>query len=160
MDESVVKTVRTMAGAAVLALTVGAVPAVAQTQTVLHSPEQIRGCLCGERSVSTLATEVQMRKRVYEEKKAELARLEAELAEKRRTMDVNDPAQVAAVGQLLDRRNAAADAFARQVTPTYAAAVERYNREVADFNGMCAGKSYDVQVLAQVRQNLTCPAAR
>ena len=142
-----------------LALTALAGPAArAQAPAVISSPQEVAACLCLEQSVSSLATEVLARNRIYEEKRQALEQLEQQISEMRQKMNVNDVAQVDAFRQLLDRRNAAQAEFADQVTPEYAALVERYNRRVSDFNTQCGSRAYDPAALASVRANLSCPA--
>jgi hypothetical protein len=131
---------------------------VAQPAPVITSPQEVAGCLCLERNVSTLANEVLARNRIYEEKRLALEQLESEVAAQRARMNVNDVAQVDAFRALLDRRNAVQAEFATQVTPEYASVVDNYNRQVSDFNARCGTRSYDTTVLASVRANLVCPA--
>jgi TolA-binding protein len=142
-----------------LALTAVAGPAAhAQTPGFISSPQEVAACLCLERSVSSLANEAQARNRIYEEKRQALEQLERQVAEMRQRMNVNDTAQVDAFRNLLDRRNAAQAEFANQLTPEYAALVERYNRRVSEFNTQCGNRTYDPSVLASVRATLSCPA--
>lgn len=133
-------------------------PTAAQAQTVLTSPQEITECLCLEFSVNTMANDVSARQRMYDDAKRTYEQLDAEVNQRRQTMNPNDPAQVEALRQLLDRRDEARARFAGEATPEYAAQVEEYNRRVAAFNQRCGGKSYDGNVLAQVRQSLVCPA--
>jgi hypothetical protein len=135
-----------------------ALPAAAQGQTVLTSPQAITNCLCMEFSVNTLAADVAARQRMYEDAKRNFESLDAEVDRQRQTMNPNDPAQVEAFRQLLDRRDEARTRFVGEATPEYSAQVEEYNRRVGAFNQRCGGKSYDGNVLAQVRQSLVCPA--
>ncbi|HEY0526200.1 MAG TPA: hypothetical protein VGD08_22595 [Stellaceae bacterium] len=142
--------------AALAALT--AVEAPAAAQVMLHAPQEISNCLCLERSVANLANDVLARNRIYEERRRQLDQLESDLAAKRSSINVNDPAQVEQFRQLLDKRNEAVDRFAHETTPDYSSSVEQYNRKVADYNAMCSGKSYDPDVLATVKPSLSCPA--
>lgn len=130
----------------------------ATAQTILRSPQEVSACLCREAAVNTLGSDVAARRTIYEQRRQELERLEAELAAMRQKMNVNNPEEVAAYARLFDQRNAALDAFSRAATPDYAAIVERYNQRVAEYNSTCAGKAYDTVVLATVRQSLSCPA--
>jgi hypothetical protein len=133
-------------------------PAAAQAQTVLTSPQEVTTCLCMEFSVNTMANDVAARQRMYEDAKRSSESLDAEVNQRRQTMNPNDPVQIEALRQLLDRRDGARARFAGEATPEYSAQVEAYNRRVAEFNQRCGGKSYDGNVLAQVRQSLVCPA--
>jgi hypothetical protein len=141
------------------ALTAIAGPAArAQAPAVISSPQEVAACLCLEQSVSSLANEVLARNRIYDEKRQALEQLEQQVSDMRQRINVNDIAQVDAFRNLLDRRNAAQTEFANQVTPEYAALVERYNRTVSQFNTQCGTRAYDPSVLASVRTTLSCPA--
>ena len=135
-----------------------AFPAAVQAQAVLTSPQAITDCLCMEFAVNTMANDVSARQRMYDDAKRAYEQLDAEVERRRQTMNPNDPAQIAALRQLLDQRDQARARYAGEATPEYSAQVEEYNRRVANFNQRCGGKSYDGNVLAQVRQSLVCPA--
>lgn len=145
------------AGAVAGALLAGAAAVPAMAQQVLHSPDEIRSCLCEEQSVTALADEVLRQNRIYEERRKALETLDNEVKTRRAAVNVQDHSQVDAFKQLLDRRDEAADTFAGPVTKNYADTVARYNQAVGAFNASCAGKAYDPDVLAQVRSNLICP---
>jgi hypothetical protein len=132
--------------------------AVAQVPATITSPQEIAACLCLERSIGTLASEMLARQRIYEEKRRQLEQLETEVATKRAQVNVTDTAQVDAFRALLDRRNQAQAEFQAQVAPEYVATVDTYNRQVADFNAGCVNRGYDNAVLTTVRANLVCPA--
>jgi hypothetical protein len=132
----------------------GAAPA----QELARSPEQIRGCLCQERSLGALNTEVQNQSRLYEDKRQAFQQLDKEVQTARPKVNVNDRSEVDAFKRLLERRDAAADTLAGEATRNYSDAVTRYNQAVAAYNGGCAGKAYDPDQLAELRRNLSCPA--
>ena len=138
-------------------LLAGGPAAPAMAQQVLHSPDEIKSCLCEEQSVTALADEVLRQNRTYEERRKALETLDNEVKTRRAAVNVQDQTAVDAFKQLLDRRDEAADSFAGPVTKNYADTVARYNQAVAGFNASCAGKAYDPEVLAQVRSNLICP---
>jgi hypothetical protein len=136
----------------------GALAPHARAQTVLTSPQEVTSCLCMEFSVNTMANDVAARQRMYADAKRSYDALDAEVTQQRQTMNPNDAAQVDAFRKLLDQRDAARARFAGEATPEYSAQVAEYNHRVANFNQQCGGKSYDGNVLAQVRQSLVCPA--
>jgi len=129
----------------------------AWAQDVVHSPEQIRDCLCREQSVAALNTEVQNQSRSYEDKHQAFQQLDKEVQAMRPRVNVNDRSEVDAFKRLLARRDAAADTLAGDVTRSYTEAVSRYNQAVVSYNGSCAGKAYDPDQLAELRRNLSCP---
>ena len=129
----------------------------ATAQELVRSPEQIRSCLCQERSVSTLNSEVQAQSRAYEEKRQTFQALDKQVQSTQPPVNVAQQADVDAFKRLLDQRDRAADDLAGNATKTYSDAVSRYNRAVAAYNGACAGKSYDPDQLAGTRRTLSCP---
>jgi hypothetical protein len=130
----------------------------APAYSLLAAPEEVRACICLEQGLQQLGGEVSARQRIYEDRRQELSRLDAEIARMRQSMNPENAAEVAAFRQLLDRRNATFDAFSRGATDDYSAAVESYNRVVAQYNQRCYGRGLDPAVTATVRQNLVCPA--
>ena len=134
----------------------GAIPS-ATAQELVRAPEQIRGCLCQERSVGALNAEVQTQSRGYEEKRQAFQALDQQVRTTRPLVNVANPADVDAFKRLLERRDHAADALASDTTKSYSEAVARYNEAVAAYNGNCAGKAYDPDQLAELRRTLSCP---
>lgn len=145
------------AGAAAAVLLAPWAITTASAQQVLHAPDQIRSCLCEQRSVKTLSDAVQQQSRHYEERRQALEALDNEVRTRRGQVNIANQSEVDAFKHLLDQRDAAADNFAGEVTHNYADTVKRYNDAVATFNAGCAGKAYDPDVLGQVESNLSCP---
>jgi predicted nucleic acid-binding Zn-ribbon protein len=129
----------------------------AAAQEVVRAPEQIRNCLCQERSVGALNTEVQAQSRAYEDKRQAFQALDKQVQTTRPSVNVAKQADVDAFKRLLEQRDRAADDLASTATKSYSDAVARYNQAVAAYNGNCAGKSYDADQLADMRRNLSCP---
>ncbi len=124
---------------------------------IVRSPDEIRACLCKEQTVASLDAEVQAQSRAYEAKRQAFAALDKRVQASRPRVDVNNPADVEAFKHLLAERDEAGDNLAGPVTESYAAAVKRYNAAVADYNGACAGKAFDQDVLAEQKRTLSCP---
>lgn len=129
----------------------------APAQELVRAPDQIRGCLCQERSVGTLNSEVQAQSRAYEDKRQTFQSLDKQVQTTRPTVNVANQGDVDAFKRLLDQRDRAADDLASNATKSYSDAVARYNQAVAAYNGNCAGKSYDPDQLAELRRTLSCP---
>jgi hypothetical protein len=104
-----------------------------------------------------LAEEVAARNRIYEDTRQQLAALDLDLERRRQTMNVDDPAQVEAYRERFDQRNGVFGRLNGEVTANYAAAVERYNRAVAEYNNGCSGRILDSGVVAAVTPTLACP---
>ena len=150
---------RICAGRAALAaaLALYGTTGAARAQDVVRSPEQIRNCLCQERSVATLNNEVQAQSRAYEDRRQSFQALDRQVQSGRARVNVNSQAEIDAFKRLLERRDQAADVLAGEATRSYADAVTRYNQAVGTYNGACAGKSYDPDQLAELRRTLSCP---
>jgi hypothetical protein len=144
-----------LAVAAALALSIPA--GVARAQVVVHSPDEVRSCLCKEQSVASLNAQVQAQSKAYEEKRQAFEALDRQVRTSRPQVNVNNPSDVDAFKRLLERRDEASDSLAGAATSDYAAAVQRYNAAVSDYNNSCAGKAFDQDVLAQQKQSLSCP---
>ncbi len=136
-----------------LSATVGA----AKAQDVVRSPDQIRRCLCQERTVAALNSEVQAQSRAYEDKRQNFLALDRQVQSSRPRVDVTSQDEIDAFKRLLERRDQAADALAGEATHSYADAVARYNQAVGAYNSACAGKAYDPDQLAELRRTLSCP---
>jgi hypothetical protein len=144
-----------LAVAAALALSIPA--GAAKAQVVVRSPEEVRSCLCKEQSVAALNAQVQAQSKAYDEQRRAFEALDRQVQTSRPQVNVNNPSDVDAFKRLLERRDEASDSLAGAATSDYAAAVQRYNAAVSDYNNSCSGKAFDQDVLAQVKQSLSCP---
>ena len=126
-------------------------------QTVLHSPQAIAACLCLDDGVGQARTEMQRARDAYEAARARVEQLTQQTVQERARVNSDDPVSVDSYKDLLARRDAAERDFANKATPTYAAAIARYNDAVGSYNARCEGKSFDADILASVRQSLVCP---
>jgi hypothetical protein len=124
---------------------------------VVRAPDEVRACLCKEQSVSTLNDEVQAQSRAYEAQRQSFEALDKAVQTGRPQVNVNSPADVDAFKHLLEQRDAAADTLAGPANKSYADAVQRYNQAVTDYNTACAGKAFDPDQLAALKQTLSCP---
>ncbi len=129
----------------------------AGAQAPISDPGAIEACLCRQQSLATLLDALRARQQNYDDSQKALAALNAELETRRAGMDVYNDAAVQAYKQVLQRRDAAASAFAGEVTQSYNDAVNRYNDALAGYNGSCAGKSFDSTVYSAVQAKLSCP---
>jgi hypothetical protein len=128
---------------------------VAEAQTV-RDPDEVRACLCKEQSVASLNGEVQAQSRAYEEKRQTFEALDKQAQASRSQVNVKNQGEIDAFKQLLERRDAAADALAGPANQSYADVVQRYNEAVSDYNGSCAGKAFDPKQLDEMKRTLSC----
>lgn len=144
-----------------IALVVGVVAAAGLSDRaaaqLVRDPDQIRACLCKEQLIATLDDQVKAQRRTYDEKRQAFEALDKQVQTSRAQVNVNNPGDVDAFKRLLEQRDEAADALAGPVTKGFADTVQRYNNAVADYNGSCAGKSFDPDQLNQIKRTLSCP---
>ncbi|MGE5270617.1 MAG: hypothetical protein ACM3JG_13200 [Thiohalocapsa sp.] len=119
----------------------------------------IASCLCLGQTVNTLNAEMASQQGAYHASQDELARLDAQLATARASLDVNNPAAVAQFRELLGRRDAAFRRSTSLATGTLNSVVGRYNARVNEYNARCANHPRDPVLLRSVQATLVCPPA-
>jgi Holliday junction resolvasome RuvABC endonuclease subunit len=95
----------------------------------------------------------------YQAANQQLADLNAQLAQERASVNVNNPDAVAREKALLERR----DAATKSLQPAYTAAAEavsRYNASVNDYNARCANRPGIPILPPQAPLAFTCPPVR
>lgn len=137
-----------------LTLLVFAAPASAQ---VLSTPQDVTRCLCADRAVKVLGDEVAARKRIYDDVEQQIHSLDLDLERRRRSMNVDDPAQVQAYRERFDQRSDLSARLSGELGSDYRSAVARYNRAVAQYNDGCVGRILDSGTVEAVKPTLTCP---
>lgn len=136
-----------------------AAPAEAQVpQPVGPQADEIRGCLCLKQAVDADAAVVDSRQRSLDEGRRELAQADADLERMRASLNVDDPAQVAQFRQRLERRDTLFRRVNGEMVPAVAAAVQRYNDRVAEYNARCASRLFDSVLMSQIQASpFSCP---
>ena len=117
---------------------------------------EIAHCLCLQRAVGALDTDMRAKQSDYDAVRDELARLDAQLKAARASMDVNNPQSVAQFRQLLEQRDATFKRSTGLVTGDLSSATQRYNARVNEYNSRCANRPRNPDLLAQVQATLTC----
>lgn len=130
--------------------------APAGAQEVIKDADAVRACLCQDQTLATLQDTLRERQQNYDNSQKALADLNSALDAQRAKMDVYNNADVEAYKALLQRRDDAQAAFTNEVTPSYNAAIQRYNAARDGYQGSCAGKSYDPTVYNAVQPTLAC----
>jgi len=131
-------------------------PGAARAQVPAEAAE-ISACLCLQQAVSTLSAEMNTRKQALDAVTRQLADLDAQVAQERSTINVNDPDAVARFKALLERRDAA---YRQSVGPLHADATQstaRYNARVNEYNTRCANRPFNSALVAQIQPTLSCP---
>jgi hypothetical protein len=123
------------------------------------SPEaaEIAACLCLQQSMNVLGADMAARQRSYDEVRAELTRLDAQLERERASVEVNNPQSVARFRQLLQQRDGVFRRSTGPVATELSSAVERYNGRVNEYNARCADRPRDPVLLGRVQATLACP---
>jgi hypothetical protein len=123
------------------AVVLPAVPVAAQVPALPPPlPGDAVACLCLKQSLDEAGADMAAKSGALDAVRAQLQRIDTELAAARSGMDINDAQAVARFRQQLAERDAV---FHRATGDTFAAsqaATARYNAAVADYNNQCAGR--------------------
>jgi hypothetical protein len=123
-------------------------------------PAEISACLCLQQLVATLSAEMNQKKQTLDGVNRQLADLDAQLAQARASLNVNDPDAVARYKAVLERRDAA---YRQSIGPVHADATQataRYNERVNEYNARCANRPFNSALVADIQPHLSCPPIR
>jgi hypothetical protein len=138
----------------VVALAMAPRPAAAQMS---NNPAEINTCLCLERSVETMSQTMNNTTQALAAVRQHLADLNAELARQRPLVDVNNQDSVDHYKALLEQRDAAYRQSIGPVVSEANRAVARYNALVQQYNGECAERPFNSEIMHEMQANLACP---
>jgi hypothetical protein len=121
------------------------------------SVEELKGCLCQEPQLEAARKEIATRRAMLDERQAQLNLLDAQIAERRKTLDPND-----VIGQELLKNTMAQAAALRDLIQSDTRlslnqAVSDYNAAAAKYTETCVNRpryAYDVDM---AKKNLVCP---
>lgn len=121
------------------------------------SVEELKGCLCQEPQLEAMRKEIATRRAMLDERQAQLNMLDAQIAERRKTLDPND-----VIGQELLKNTMAQAAALRDLIQSDTRlslnqAVGEYNAAAAKYTETCVNRpryAYDVDM---AKKNLVCP---
>jgi hypothetical protein len=137
-----------------LTLAMAPFPAAAQMSS---NPAEINTCLCLEREVEAMSQTMNEKTQALAAARQHLADLNAELARQRPLVDVNNQGSVDRYKALLDQRDAAYRASIGPVVSEADQAVARYNALVRQYNGECANRPFNSEIMHEMQQHLVCP---
>ena len=123
-------------------------------------PAEISACLCLQQAVATLSAEMNQRTLALGAVGRQLSDLDAQLAQARANLNVNDPNAVARYKAVLEQRDAA---YRQSIGPTHADATQataRYNERVNEYNARCANRPFNSALVADIQAHLSCPPPR
>jgi hypothetical protein len=145
----------TLASALCLA---ASLPAAAQSDDSVLKGDALRACLCLEQGINGAQSEMMSRRNAFDTAKSQVAAVDQEIATRRASMNVNDPAQVASFRALIDHRMALQASLDQQIYPADQSATDRYDRLVFQHHQQCDGRlRYQADVAAITAAGLTCP---
>ena len=137
-----------------LVVVTGAATARAQMSS---DPAEITTCLCMQQGVATLSSDMSAKTQALAAVRQHLADLDAQLAQARPNVDVNNADSVARYKALLQQRDAAYQQSLGPVVANADQATARYNGHVAQYNAQCASHQFNADVMAQIQAHLSCP---
>jgi hypothetical protein len=140
-----------IAGLSVVALT-GAVRA-----QMSSDPAEITACLCQQQGVATLSADMSAKTAALAAARQRVADLDAQLLQARQHLDPNNADQEAQFKALLARRDEAYKASIGPVVGEADQATQRYNTHVNQYNGQCASRTFNADMMAQIQSHLVCP---
>ena len=140
--------------AAGLLIFTGAVTVRAQMSS---DPAEITSCLCMQQGVATLSSDMSAKTQSLAAVRQHLADLDAQLAQARPNVDVNNTESVERYKALLVQRDAAYKQSLGSVVTDADQATARYNSHVAQYNAQCANRSFNSDAMASIQAHLTCP---
>jgi len=123
-------------------------------------PAEIAACLCLQQAVATLSAEMNQKTQALDAVSRQLSDLDAQLAQARANLNVNDPNAVARYKGVLEQRDAA---YRQSIGPVHADATQataRYNERVNQYNARCANRPFNSALVADIRAHLSCPPIR
>jgi hypothetical protein len=139
---------------AVLMVVTGAATVRAQMSS---DPAEITTCLCMQQGVATLSSDMSTKTQALAAVRQHLADLDAQLAQARPNVDVNNPDSVGRYKALLQQRDAAYQQSLGPVVTDAEQSTARYNSHVAQYNAQCASHQFNADVMAQIQAHLSCP---
>lgn len=136
--------------------------AVAQNATPLPSGpaltvEELKGCLCEEPQLEAARKEVATRRAMLDERQAQLTALDAQIADRRKTLDPNDLIGQELLKNSMAQATALRDLIQSDTRPALNQTVTDYNALAAKYTETCVNRpryAYDVDA---AKKNLVCP---
>jgi hypothetical protein len=118
--------------------------------------EELRGCLCQEPKLETARQDIAMRRAILDERQAQLNALDAQITERRKTLDPNDLIGQELLKNAMAQQAALRDLIQSDVRLSLNQAVSDYNALAAKYTETCVNRpryAYDVD---QAKKDLVC----
>ena len=120
-------------------------------------PAEITTCLCMQQGVATLSGDMSAKTNALASARQHVADLDAQLAQARPNVQVNDPESVQRYKALLLQRDAAYRQSLGPVVANADQATARYNNLVGQYNARCAAHQFNGDMMASIQAHLSCP---
>lgn len=120
------------------------------------SVEELRGCLCEEPQLEMARQDIATRRAILDERQAQLTALDAQIAERRKTLDPNDLIGQELLKNSMAQAAALRDLIQSDVRLSLNQAVADYNAKAAKYTETCVNRpryAYDVD---QAKKDLVC----
>jgi hypothetical protein len=136
--------------------------ALAQNATPIPSGsaltvEELRTCLCEEPQLEGARKEIAVRRGMLDERQAQLTALDAQIAERRRTLDPNDVIGQELLKNSMAQATALRDLIQSDIRPSLNRAVADYNARAVTYTATCAARPRYAFDVDQAKKNLVCP---
>nr|WP_298681898.1 hypothetical protein [uncultured Dongia sp.] len=149
------------AASLLMALVISSGTALAQNATPVPAGpaltvEELRGCLCEEPRLETARQDIAMRRAILDERQAQLNTLDAQIKERRKTLDPNDLIGQELLKNSMAQAAALRDLIQSDVRLSLNQAVSEYNALAAKYTETCVNRpryAYDVD---QAKKDLVC----
>jgi hypothetical protein len=142
-------------GAVALAVMMSGETVLAQTP-MTESRAAVAACLCAQQDLRILGHRLRAERQRYDESRSNAQALEQQVASSRGTVNIDDRSNIEAFKALVERRDAAQQAYVAE-SVHYNAAVQRYNDAVSRNNSACTGHDFNEFEVSAVRATLACP---
>ena len=136
----------------------GSLPASGQQVAPAVLSEDVATCLCLEREMPDLQSEMQLREGILREREGELERLGMDIEVKRASMAPGDEIAMAELKALIERQLALRGLIRRDIVPSYRDSVADFNAAVATYNDRCGGKRLEQSDIDRLQGSLQCPS--
>lgn len=134
---------------------------VASAQSAASGPaltvEELKACLCQEPQLDSARQEIATRRAMLDERQAQLNALEAQIADRRKTLDPNDVIGQELLKSTMAQAAALRDLIQSDTRLSLNQAVSDYNALAAKYTETCVNRpryAYDVDM---AKKDLVCP---
>jgi hypothetical protein len=148
--------------AALILVTAPAAAALAQNATPIPSGpaltvEELKTCLCQEPKLEEARQDIATRRAILNERQAQLTALDAQIADRRKTIDPNDVIGQELLKNSMAQAAALRDLIQSDVRLSLNNAVTDYNTLAASYTATCVNRPRYAFDVDQARKDLVCP---